>query len=176
MSYKIVPWSEDLDLREFYQTAKEKGFLNNSNEELLVDSFRNEREWNVWILYYNNNAVGSMAAHSFDDVMGPNTYRVAVRTCVFTDKVETSGLKTLRTMIDYTKGQHPVGYLFKACIDWVPEGSRIFTTTVTSNTSGQQEKAHTVTSALSRFKTFKKIGDIHYRHTDQTLWEILLDQ
>lgn len=173
--YKVVPWSKELDLTDFYKTAKEKGFLNNSTEKLLVDSFRNEREWNVWILYYNDIAVGSMAAHSFDDVTGPNSYRVAARTCVFTDKIASTGLKTLNTMIDYTKGQHPVGYLFQACIDWIPKGSRIFTTTVINNTTGKQRSAHIVTRALTKFKTFNNIGDIHYRHTDQTLWEIVLD-
>ena len=83
--YKIVPWSKDLDLTEFYQQAESRGFKNNSSQQALVDCFNNEKEKQVWILYFNNQPVGSVAAHSFDDVMGPDSYRIAARTCVFTD-------------------------------------------------------------------------------------------
>ena len=78
--YKIVPWSEELDLTKFYTIANAKGFSNNASQKMLVDSLAKEKEWNVWILYYNDNAVGSVAAHSFPE-MGDNAYRIAARTC-----------------------------------------------------------------------------------------------
>ncbi|SVB67433.1 uncharacterized protein METZ01_LOCUS220287, partial [marine metagenome] len=31
---------------------------------MLFDSITNEPEWQVWILYYNNEIVGTTAAHS----------------------------------------------------------------------------------------------------------------
>ena len=85
MTYKIIPWSETLDLEAFYKQAEARGFANNSSQKALVDCFKNEREKQVWILFYKDVAVGSVAAHSFDEIMGPNTYRIAARTCVFTD-------------------------------------------------------------------------------------------
>ena len=75
--YKIIPWSEDLDLTDFYRYCKDKGFINNASQKALIDCFRNEREWQVWILYYNDVAVGSVAAHSIDE-----GYRICARTCV----------------------------------------------------------------------------------------------
>ena len=50
----MIPWTEDLDLSIFYQEAEKRGFKNNSSKKMLVDSFRNEKEWSVWILYYND--------------------------------------------------------------------------------------------------------------------------
>ena len=51
--YKIVPFSDDLDLEEFYKNAKQRGYENNSNKFWLKDCFRNEKENQTWILYYN---------------------------------------------------------------------------------------------------------------------------
>ena len=58
--YKIVPWSIDLDLSSFYEQAKQKGFVNNASQHMLVDCFKNETEKQTWILYYNDVAVGSV--------------------------------------------------------------------------------------------------------------------
>ena len=35
--YKIVSWSEDLDLTEFYAEAERRGFANNSSQKAMVD-------------------------------------------------------------------------------------------------------------------------------------------
>jgi len=67
--HKTIEWSQDLDLTEFYSEATHRGFINNSSQKTMIDCFRNEREWNAWILYKNNRAIGSVAAHSFDDVV-----------------------------------------------------------------------------------------------------------
>ena len=56
--YKIIPWSEDLELSEFYEGAADRGFENNASQHMLVDCFRKEAKWQTWILYYNNEAVG----------------------------------------------------------------------------------------------------------------------
>jgi hypothetical protein len=170
MTYKIVPWSISLDLNSFYSTAFDKGYINNASQEQLVDCFRNEREWQVWILYYNNTAVGSVAAHSFDE-MGSNSYRIAARTCLFTDHIPYSGLRTIR---QWAKFQHPVGqYLIKQCINWAPEDANLYTTTVTENAFGSQDIFHTVASKiLSKDGTFTKSCDMVYRNTQQSIWKI----
>jgi len=41
--YKIIPWSEDLDLSNFYAEADRRGFVNNASQKAMIDCFRNER-------------------------------------------------------------------------------------------------------------------------------------
>lgn len=179
--YKIVPWTEELDstLTSFYAEAARRGFLNNSSRRVLVDCFRNEHEKQVWILYHNNIPVGSVAAHSFDEVMGPNTYRVAARTCVFTDMLTGSGAYrgALRTISVITEHQNPTAqFLIPACIDWVPKGSRVFITS-NENEVGTQRRVHNIFGpALEKLGQMKRIKDVHYRGTDQTVWELFPDK
>lgn len=168
--YKIVPWTEDLELSNFYHEAEKRGFKNNSSKRMLIDSFRNEKEWAVWILYYNDEAVGSVAAHSFDDVMGPRSYRIAARTCVFTDRLP---LNTLRTKNQIVTHQHVTSqFLIPTCIDWTPKGSRLFITS-NENEIGTQKLVHRIFGpAMEETGQMKKIKDIFYRGTNQTVWEI----
>lgn len=168
--YKVIPWSEDLDLSIFYKEAERRGFANNASKKMLVDSFRHEKEWCVWILYYNNEPVGSVAAHSFNDVMGENSYRIAARTCVFSDKLPLSTLRTRNQIITH---QNATGqFLIPACIKWAPVGSRLF---ITSNESqvGTQRLVHRIFApAMVESGQMKKIKDVFYRGTDQTVWEL----
>ena len=97
--YKLIPFSDDLDLSEFYQTAKERGFVNNADRHMLVETIAKEDEWQVWMLLYNNKIVGSTAAHSFPE-MGPDSYRIAVRTCAFTDMMPIHRVRTVTGIIE----------------------------------------------------------------------------
>ena len=172
MTYKIVPWSKELDLTDFYAEASARGFENNSSQQRLVDCFKNEREKQVWILYCNDIAVGSVAAHSFDDVMGPNSYRIAARTCVLTNKLPGVYGSAMRTISVITKHQNPTAqFLIPACIDWAPNGAKLY---ITSNESkvGTQRRVHNIFGpALERQGVMKRVKDVHYRGTDQTVWE-----
>lgn len=170
--FKVVPWSADLDLKEFYNIADQKGFENNSSQHMLVDCFKNEKEKQVWILYFNDRAIGSVAAHSFDDVMGENSYRIAARTCVFTDMISGKYGNALRTISVITKHQNPTAqFLIPTCIEWAPKGSRLF---ITSNESsvGTQRRVHSIFGpALEKQGVMKQIKDVVYRSTPQTVWE-----
>jgi len=170
--YKIIPWSQDLDLTEFYKTAEEKGFVNNASQKMLVDSLAKEKEWCVWILYYNNNAIGSVGAHSFPEI-GNNCYRIAVRTCVFSDKLPHNGLRTANQIVTH---QHATSqFLIPACIDWAPKGSRLF---ITSNESsvGTQRLVHRIFApAMVKTGQMARVCEMHYRGTDQTVWELFPD-
>lgn len=168
--YKIVPWSEDLDLQEFYRNAGNRGFVNNSNQKLMVDCFRNEREWKVWILYYNDLAVGSVAAHSFDDVMGAGSYRIAARTCVFSDLLP---FNTLRTKNQIVTHQHITSqFLIPVCIEWTPTESKLYITS-NENEYGSQKLVHKIfCPAMEVSSQIKKIKNVVYRGTTQTVWEL----
>lgn len=171
--YSIVPYSKELDLDNFYQTAKERGFKNNESEHAFVGTLQNESKWNAWILYCNTKPVGSVAAHSFDTVMGPNSYRIAARTCVFTDMLEGSYANRLRNIDVITKHQNPTSqYLIPVCIDWTPPDARLFITS-NENEFGTQSKVHRIFfPALERLGQVKKVGEGPYRGTIQTIWEL----
>lgn len=171
--YKIVPWSNEIDLTEFYTIANSKGFSNNASQKMLVDSLAKEKEWNVWILYYNDNAVGSVAAHSFPE-MGDNAYRIAARTCVFTDMIPTSSLRTRNQIVTH---QHVTSqFLIPVCIEWVPLNAKLY---ITSNESsvGTQRLVHNIFApAMEHTGQMKKIKDMLYRGTTQTVWELFPDK
>lgn len=175
--FKIIPWSKTLDLKQFYESAARRGFNNNSNQAVLVDCFNNEKEYQVWILYYNDRPVGSVAAHSFDDVMGANTYRIAARTCVFTDMLVGPYATALRTKSVITENQNPTAqFLIPACIEWAPSGSRLF---ITSNEStvGTQRKVHNIFGPLmEKCGMMKRIKEVEYRGHTQTVWELFPDK
>lgn len=172
--YKLIPYSDDLDLSEFYAEAESRGFKNNSSKKMLVDCFANEKSWQVWILYYNEKAVGSVAAHSFDEVMGSGSYRIAARTCVFTDRLPTNTLRTKNQIITH---QHVTSqFLIPICIDWAPKGSRLFITS-NENSIGTQRLVHRIFApAMEASGQMKKIKDVFYRKTWQTVWELFPDR
>lgn len=171
--FTIVPWSKDLDLTEFYSTAEEKGFTNNASQRMLVDSIAKERSWAVWILYYNNKAVGSVGAHSFPE-MGEDAYRIAARTCVFSDHIPISSLRTRNQIITH---QHVTSqFLIPVCIAWAPPRANLY---ITSNESsvGTQRLVHNIFApAMQQLGLMEKIRDIDYRGTRQTVWQIFANK
>lgn len=167
--FEIKKWSADLDLTNFYNTAYANGFLNNASRQMLVDSLAKEKEWCVWILYYYNKAVGSVAAHSFPE-MGDDAYRIAARTCVFSDMLP---INTLRTRNQIITHQHVTSqFLIPVCIEWAPKDSRLF---ITSNESsvGTQRLVHRIFApAMEAAGQMKRIAQILYRDTEQTVWQL----
>ena len=171
--YKIIPWTPELDLTEFYTRAEAKGFANNSTQKMLVDSLAKETEWGVWILYYNDKAVGSVGAHSFPE-MGINCYRIAARTCVFSDMLP---IDTLRTRNQIVTHQHVTSqFLIPACIEWAPEGSRLFITSNESST-GTQRLVHRIFGpAMEATGQMERVTQMLYRGTEQTVWQLYPDK
>lgn len=169
--YKVIPWSIDLDLSTFYKECELRGFSNNSTQHMLVDSIRKEREWQVWILYYNDEPVGSVAAHSFDE-MGENCYRICARTCVLSDKLP---LQTLRTRNEIITHQHIVGQFFiPTCLEWA--NGRVFITTNDKDT-GTQRLVHSIFApSMEKSGQMKRVTDLFYRGTNQTVWELFSDK
>lgn len=163
--YKIIPWSEDLDLRDFYALAKSKGFINNASQQSMVDCFRNEREWCVWILYYNDVAVGSVAAHSIDE-----GYRICARTCAFTDLMP---LDTLRTRNQIKTHQHITAQFFMpACIEWVGKKGDMYITSHPSHV-GTQRLVHNIWGpAMESTGVLSRAFEKEYRGHLQTFWKL----
>lgn len=161
--YKIIPWTKNLDLTEFYKEAGVRGFVNNSSQKEMVDCFQNEREWQVWILYYNDRAVGSVAAHSIDE-----GYRICARTCVLSDLLP---LNTLRTRNQIATHNHVTAqYLMPACIQWSKDPMYI-----TSHPSevGTQRLVHRVWGpAMEEAGVITRAFEKEYRGHVQTFWKV----
>lgn len=167
--FSVVPFSDELDLTEFYRMADERGFVNNNSRHMLIDCFRNERKFQTWILYYNNEAVGSVAAHSFDD-MGNDAYRIAARTCVFTDRLPVRSLRTRNQIITH---QHATAqFLIPTCIEWAGREKNLY---ITSNNleGGSQQLVHRIYfPTLAKNGQVEHICDIEYRGTIQAVWKL----
>jgi len=170
--FRVIPFSKDLDLQDFYYEAENRGFENNISAHRLIGCFDKEREKQAWILYYNDEPVGSVAAHSFDDVMGPNSYRIAARTMVFTNKLEGMPYGTgLRGISVITKHQNPTAqFLIPACIEWAPSDAKLYITS-NENEAGTQRRVHNIFGpALQKLGVMTPVKNVFYRGTDQTVW------
>lgn len=172
--YRIVEWSEDLDLTEFYQEAEIRGFVNNSSQKSMIDCFRNEKLWKAWILYHNDQAVGSVVAHSFDNVMGYGSYRVLARTCTFGSARPNSGLVTTKKLIAEHQNLTDQ-FLLPACISWTGKDN-IYATSNESTVASQRLVHRYYFPTLEKIGIVERVKEVHYRHTDQTVWKIYGDR
>lgn len=169
MSFKMIPWSESLELTEFYNTAKEKGFYNNSSRHMLVDCFLTERESQTWILYYNDDPIGSVACHSLD-ILESNAYRICARTCVFTDKYKKLSIRTRKNIQEH---QHITAQFFiPTCIDWAGASNNLYISTNALDTGSQRLVHKIYCPALEETGTLKRACDVEYRGTIQTFWKL----
>jgi hypothetical protein len=172
--FKLVEWSQDLDLTDFYAEAQRRGFVNNSSQRAMIDCFRNEQQWNAWILYQDDVAVGSVAAHSFDDVMGSNSYRVLARTCTFGIARPNKGLITSKKLIAEHQNLTDQ-FLLPACIKWT-NGGNIYATSNDSSAASQRLVHKHYFPTLERKGIVERIKDVEYRGLIQTVWKINPDK
>ncbi len=158
MTYKIIPWSPDLDLSEFYSEAGRRGYENNHSQKTMFDCFLNEREWAGWMLEYNGKFIGGVCIHSFDDVMGPNTYRILARTCTFTSETHKPWPHTKQTII-VEQQCCATQFFIPISIQWAGEGKRFFATS-NANPMGSQQRVNNLwfpmQAELGRFSWVKE--------------------
>ena len=170
--YKLVDWSVDLDLTDFYAEAAQRGFENNSSQRAMIDCFDNELKKKVWILFQDDKAIGSVAAHSFD-IMGPNSYRVLARTCTFGTARPHSGLITRQRLIAEHQNLTDQ-FLLPACIEWAGKDN-IYATSNDSRVASQRLVHRYYFPTLEEIGIVEKVKDLNYRNTDQTVWKINAD-
>lgn len=173
--YNLIEWSPKLDLTDFYTEASNRGFVNNSSQKAMIDCFKNEDEWNAWILYQNNRAIGSVAAHSFNDVV-KDSYRILTRVCTFAESRKSKGLVTTKRLI--VEHQNLTDqFLLPQCLKWVNKRGRVFATSNKSKEASQRLVHNYYFPTLEKIGIVSKyIENINYRNTDQTVWEINPDQ
>jgi len=170
--YKVIQWTQPLRLTEFYAEAERRGFANNSSQKAMIDCFKNEREWAVWILYQDDRAVGSVAAHSFPE-MGPNAYRVLARTCTFGDARPNGGLITTKKLIAEHQNLTDQ-FLLPTCIEWAK--GELYATSNESTVASQRLVHRHYFPTLAKLGIAERVCEMNYRNTDQTVWRIYPDK
>ena len=157
-----------MDLSFFYELCLKKGFMNNSSHLRLIDTFKQQRFYKLWILFYNNLPVGTTAAHDFDDVMGENSYRICVRTCLLSEMLP---IKHVRTKDGIVNHQNIVSQIFiPVTLGALPNGSKCYITSSDKDEASMKKVNGIWTKLLSRQGVLEKVKDVFYRGTNQTVW------
>jgi hypothetical protein len=168
--FKLVPWSSNLDLSDFYAKAAERGFENNSSQKVMVDCFKNEQEFRLWILYENDNAVASGAIHSLPE-LGDNAYRICARTCAFAEARPAEGLLTLNRMM--MEHQHITTQFFiPQFINWAGLDKELYISSHPSNVGTQKLVHNRWCPALVKTGALERTCDLLYRGHVQTFWKL----
>ena len=151
--YEIREYNENLDLTYFYNKCKEK-------------------EFKLWILYNNNKPIGSTALHSFDDIMGSNSYRICARTCVITEDTHLHNIRTLsKTILQH---QNITSQIFiPVCLDYTKNKGTVYITTSDKDIASMKNVHNIYAPALCKKGILKKIKDVFYKGTQQTIWELI---
>jgi hypothetical protein len=166
-TYTISEWNPSLNLTDFYREAEAQGFYNNSSKERLIDSIAKEKEWNVWILYNNDRAVGSVAAHSLPE-FGPNAYRILTRCCVL---LEPEVFQSVRTKSVITQHQNINDQFYlPTCIEWAGRDKQLFATSHDTQVGSQHRVHRTYFPLLERLGIVENWGELDYRGKTQTFW------
>ena len=166
---KLTQWSSQLDLKDFYVNAAKRGYANNASRHMLIDSLAKEHQYAVWIFYYNDQAVGSVAAHSLD-IFDKPSYRILARTCCFTDLLP---MRTLRTMQGITSHQnYTAQYYLPTCIEWADSDADLYITSNDSDVAAQRAVHNIYCPALAKTGCLEKTCEIEYRGHIQTFWQL----
>jgi hypothetical protein len=171
--FYIQEYNEDLDLSEYYRLASERGFYNNNNKEKLIDTWLHMDRWQVWLLYYNETIVGSIAAHSLEElgVLG-DAYRIAARTCTFDDLIgQRKTLRTPNTII--AKHQNLTAqFLLPLCIEWAGKDKNLYISS-NENDTGTQKYVHRLyCPGLKKVNVLEESIELEYRGAIQSFWRM----
>lgn len=165
--YKLLEYSSDMDLTEFYKEASSQGYINNSNQKIMIDAFKNEERAQVWILFKEDKAMGAVAAHTFPE-MGENSYRILTRTCAVGGMMHSAGsMGKMKRNEDITSR-----FYVPKMIEWCGKDSNMYCTT-NDLEGGSQRAVHRVwLPIMAKQRLFTKIKEIDYRGVVQTVWKL----
>jgi hypothetical protein len=168
--HKVVEWSTNLDLTEFYKNALKWNFVNNTSQRVMIDCFNNERLKNFWVLYKHDTPIGFVGAHSFDDVMGPGSYRIMTRCCVIPEFNENQGLRTVKSFVN--EHQHYSDqFFYEPCINWTGVDN-VYATSNPSKDATQRIVNDIYFPTLEKIGLVSRIKNVFYRGLEQTVWKI----
>jgi hypothetical protein len=171
MTYRIVEYTPELDLSEFYAEADKRGYENNNSQKAMFDCFRNEREWMGWMLEYNGKYIGGVCGHSFDDVMGPDSYRIFARTCVITELTHRPSFYTRNTCI--VQQQCAAAQFFVSiALQYFGKDKKFYATSNTNFVGNQQRVNRVWFPIQEKLGRFDFVKTQFYRGCDQNIWQL----
>jgi hypothetical protein len=170
--YKVEEYNDSLDLSDFYKLADEKGYHNNSSKEILVDTFKHYDRWATWFLSTNNQFVGSVSAHSLEElgILG-DSFRMAARTCVLADLTERpKHMRSTNTI--FKQHQHLTAQVFyPLCIEWAGRDKDLYIST-NENESGKQRAVHRIyCPTLQDTGVLEEPIELEFRLSIQSFWK-----
>jgi hypothetical protein len=175
--FYIQEYNKDLDLSEYYQLAHERGFHNNDSQDKLVKTWQHMDRWQVWILYYDQQIIGSIAAHSLEElgILG-DAYRIAARTCTFDDLTgQRKTLRTANTII--AKHQNLTAQLLlPLCIEWAGKNKDLYISSNENDTGTQRYVHRLYCPGLRKIGVLADPMDLEYRGAIQSFWRMNVDE
>ena len=168
--FNMREWTQSIDLAEFYQNALSRGYVNNSNQRIMVESLCYEDNWNVWLLEHNDKIVGATAAHSLT-IFDKPSFRICARTCVLTNLLPIRSLRSLGNTIIKHQNITAQFYIPK-CISWCPADSDLYITTHNSTDASQRQVHQIYCPALEKSGVLTKAHELEYRGHMQTFWKL----
>jgi len=171
--YQIQEYNNSIDLSSFYDCCLQKGFINNASQKRLVDTFKNQKYFKLWILFYNNVPVGSTVAHDFDEVMGEHSYRICARTCVLSDQLP---IKHIRTKDGIVHHQNICSQIFiPVILKTLPQDSKYYITSSNKDEASMKQVNSIWTKLLAKQGVLKETKNVFYRGADQTVWQLMTE-
>lgn len=170
MIYTIVEYSPDLDLVDFYNQNKLRGLDNNAGRQEMFDCFGTEKTWNGWLVQYNEKFIGGVCIHSFDDVMGSDSYRIYARSSFHT---EASAKPTGYVKSHYSQLQNVGLQLFTpVSIAWAGLDKKFYGSSNSRDVGSAQIVDKVWFPRLAEKGIFTKIKEVFYRGHYQNIWEL----
>jgi len=170
--FYIQEYNKNLDLTDYYNLASERGFYNNDSQEKLIDTWQHMYRWQLWFVYFGNQIVGSVVAHSLEElgILG-DAYRIAARTCSFDDLTKSrSGLRTANAVIN--RHQTITGQiLLPLCVEWAGRDKNLYISS-NENDVGTQKIVHRrYCPGLQKIGVVDAPIDLEYRGAIQSFWK-----
>jgi hypothetical protein len=105
--------------------------------------------------------------------MGPKSYRVLTRVCTFAEGRKGAGLITPKRLVAEHQNLTDQ-FLLPQCIEWAGR-ENLYATSNASKEASQRLVHSYYFPTLEKIGVVSRIKDVHYRHTDQTVWKINVD-
>lgn len=172
--FSVKEFSEQLDLTEFYKTAKERGYYNNCNQTVLHDNMKHLNDYKTFLLYYEETVVGSVCLHSLEElnILGDNAYRVGARTCLFPDLIGGTRKFSMQNYNNNPFSHYSTQLLFPMCIKYCGIDTPMYVST-NENEVGTQIKVHRIwAKVMHRLGYLIDPVELDYRNNFQTFWKI----
>jgi hypothetical protein len=175
MNYKIEIYNGSQDLTEFCLTAKQRGYLNNSNKQILIDYISKYEDATLYLLYYKNKIVGTSVSHSLKElgILGKNAYRIAARTCL----IPHDNINKIYTYNQIKTHQGPAPQiLIPVCIEHLGKEKPLYISSNENETGTQQHVHRLYCPLMNKVGVLQDPIELEYKGTFQYFWRVNVEE